>query len=250
MKARSISAIIPARAGSLRVPNKNKLLLNGHPLIAYSIMTAKTSAKFEQVIVASDSSEICDIAKYYGADIVIKRKSEDATATSMDIEWLTNLYNGGAIKTELFAILRPTSPFRSDKLISDCIEMFLSSNADSLRTVKKVTEHPGKMWKLLAKNQIIPFTEQPSDEPASHAKQYQSLDELYVQTSVLEISKTSNIFLNKSREGKAILGYTTQGFDNFSIDTVEDIEYLNFLVEKFPNLLNEINLKSYYEVNH
>jgi CMP-N,N'-diacetyllegionaminic acid synthase len=250
MVDKAITAIIPARAGSLRVPNKNKLPLNGHPLIAYSIITAKVSAKFEHIIVASDSNEICDIGKYYGADIVVKRNSEDATATSMDIDWLTNLYNSGAIRTEFFAILRPTSPLRSIKLMSDCINMFLLSNADSLRTVKKVTEHPGKMWKLLGNNQIISYTEQPLNEPASHAKQYQSLDEVYVQTSVLEISKTENIFTTKSREGNSILGYLTQGADTFSIDSLEDVEYLNFLVKKFPNLLNQIDVKSFYEVSY
>jgi CMP-N,N'-diacetyllegionaminic acid synthase len=247
---REITAIIPARAGSLRVPNKNKLPLNGHPLIAYSIVTAKVSDKFQRVIVASDSNEICEMGNHYGADMVVKRNAEDATATSMDIDWLTNLYNSGVIDTELFAILRPTSPFRSVDLISNCVDMFLSSNADSLRTIKKVSEHPGKMWKLLGNNQIVSYTKQAINEPASHAKQYQSLEQVFVQTSVLEISKTANIFTTKSREGNLVLGFLTQGTDSFSIDGLEDVQYLDFLVEKFPNLLNQINQKSFYEVNH
>ena len=226
----SISALIPARQGSLRVPNKNIRDLNGHPTIAYTIQSAIDSKKFDSIIVASNSELVCRIAHHYGATQVIMRTEEDSTSTSLDIDWLKNLYSAGKLTTELFSILRPTSPLRSVQLINECVDAFLKSNADSLRTIAKVSEHPGKMWRITSGNIIRPYLNQPEHSPATHAMQYQSLDELYVQTSVFEIAKTSVIKDTNSREGNTVLGHITHGIDSHSIDSETDFDYLKYLV--------------------
>ena len=240
-----IIGIIPARNNSSRVPNKNIEILNGHPMIAYSIIAALNSQKFNKVIVASDSDKICSIAKYYGSTDIIKRQSEDATSTSPDISWLKNLFNLGKIDSQYFAILRPTSPLRTENLIRNCVDSFLTSNFDSLRTIKKVGDHPGKMWRLGSQNQIIPYLPQQLNTPATHALQYQSLEELYVQTSVFEIAKTSVIPNTNSREGSSILGFITSGVDSHSVDSLEDMEYLKYICKEKPNLLPLIQVKPY-----
>jgi len=232
-----ISALIPAREGSLRVPNKNIRDLNGHPTIAYTIQSAIDSKIFDSVIVASNSELVCKIAHHYGATHVIKRSEEDSTSTSLDIEWLKNLYAAGKLSTELFSILRPTSPLRSVRLIKECVDAFLNSSADSLRTISKVSEHPGKMWRITSGNILSPYLPQPKNSPATHAMQYQSLEELYVQTSVFEIAKTSVINDTNSREGNTVLGYITYGMDSHSIDSEEDFDYLKFLVNNNLALL-------------
>ena len=96
----SITGIIPARAGSLRIPNKNSLQLNGYPIISYSIVSAKLSGCFDKVVVASDDEDICKIGAEYGADLVVKRNSQDATVSSLDIDWLRNLQKSGFIETK------------------------------------------------------------------------------------------------------------------------------------------------------
>jgi CMP-N-acetylneuraminic acid synthetase len=233
----SISALIPAREGSLRVPNKNIRELNGHPTIAYTIQSAIDSKIFDSIIVASNSELVCKIAYHYGATQVIKRTEEDSTSTSLDIEWLKNLYSAGKLTTDLFSILRPTSPLRSVHLINECVDTFLNSNADSLRTITRVSEHPGKMWRTTSEGIISPYLIQPECSPATHAMQYQSLEELYVQTSVFEIAKTSVIKDTNSREGNTVLGYVTYGIDSHSIDSEEDFDYLKFLVNNNLALL-------------
>jgi len=240
-----ITALIPAREGSTRVQNKNTRILNGHPTISYSIQTAIDSALFDPIIVASNSNEICAIAKYYGATQVIKRNDSDSLSTSTDIEWLRNLYISGYLTTDFFAILRPTSPLRSIRLMQDCINNFLNSTADSLRTISKVKEHPGKMWRIESENAIRPYLPQPQGLPSSHAMQYQSLEELYVQTSVFEVAKTSVIKEFDSREGKNILGYITSGIDSHAVDLEEDFDYLKYLVNKNSELLPRIRKPSW-----
>ena len=87
MRYKSI-ALIPARSGSKRVPNKNVKLINNHPLLAYSIEAAISSKVFDMVVCATDDEEYAEIAKYYGADVPFLRSKEISGDSSPDIEWV------------------------------------------------------------------------------------------------------------------------------------------------------------------
>ncbi len=78
--------IIPARGGSKRIPKKNIKLFHGKPLIAYSIEKAKDSKIFEKIVVSTDSEEIADVAKKYGAEVLYRPKElADDFSTSMEV---------------------------------------------------------------------------------------------------------------------------------------------------------------------
>ena len=83
-------ALIPARSGSKRLPGKNIKLLNGVPLIAYTIKSALDSNLFTEIIVSTDSQEIADIAIQWGASVPALRPPEYASDTSPDISRFTN----------------------------------------------------------------------------------------------------------------------------------------------------------------
>ncbi len=77
----SAIAIIPARGGSERVPNKNTFQLAGHPLLGHSIIHARQSQAIEEVYVSTDGDEIAEIAEMYGAHVV-RRPRELATGSA------------------------------------------------------------------------------------------------------------------------------------------------------------------------
>lgn len=114
-KTHSVVALIPARAGSKRVADKNIRRLSGHPVMAYTISAAVQSGIFSDVIVSTDSEHYADIARHYGADVPFLRPQQLAGDVSPDIEWLAytldRLRDEGR-EYECFSILRPTSPFR------------------------------------------------------------------------------------------------------------------------------------------
>ena len=97
-------AFVPARSGSERVPHKNVRPLAGHPLLAYAIETALQSGAFERVVVSTDSEEIADIARWYGADVPFLRPAEYATSTSPDVEWLAHTLEHLDERYDLFAL--------------------------------------------------------------------------------------------------------------------------------------------------
>ena len=157
-KQKTIIAMIPARSGSKRVPDKNIRLLAGHPLIAYSIAAALQSKIFSKVIVSTDSELYADIARHYGAEVPFSRPAKIAGDTSPDIEWvgytLNQLRNNGQ-DYDCFSILRPTSPFRLPETICRAWQEFLSQEGvDSLRAVEKCQQHPGKMWIIRGKRML------------------------------------------------------------------------------------------------
>ena len=79
MKDNSILAIVPARSGSKSVVDKNIRLIDGKPMLAYSIEHAKQSKYIGRVLVSTDSEKYAQIAKEYGAEVPFLRPAEYAT---------------------------------------------------------------------------------------------------------------------------------------------------------------------------
>jgi len=220
----SALALIPARAGSQRVPGKNVRPLAGHPLIAYSIAAAKESGLFDLVHVSTDSEEIAEIARRYGAEVPELRPAELAGSTSPDIEWIRHtleLLAGRGREFDLFSIVRPTSPFRGAATMRRAWEALLAhEGGDSIRAVELCKQHPGKMWRIEG-DEMEPLLRQPADVPL-HSRQYQSLPEVYVQNSSLEIAWTRVVTDLDSIAGERVMPFFTEGAEGFTIDYPED----------------------------
>jgi CMP-N,N'-diacetyllegionaminic acid synthase len=219
-----VVALVPARSGSTRVPGKNVLRLAGHPLLAYSIAAARESGIFTGVVVSTDAKEIADVARRYGAEVPGLRPAEIATATSPDVEWVLHVMRDR--DEDAFAILRPTSPFRTAATILRAWEQFraLGERVDSLRAVELVKQHPGKMW-VLDGDLMRPLLEQPADGTPYHSQQYAALPHVYVQNSSLEIAWRRVLDGPlPSIAGERLAPFLTEGAEGFSIDYPEDVE--------------------------
>jgi CMP-N,N'-diacetyllegionaminic acid synthase len=220
----SAVALVPARSGSERVPGKNVRLLAGHPLMAYAIATAQQSDVFESVVVSTDSEEIAAVARWYGAAVPFLRPPEYATATSPDIEWLTFTLQRLGADVEVFAIIRATNPLRGPDVVRRGMEQLLATpEADSIRAVELVKQHPGKMWVLADDSRTMtPLLEQADLEVAWHAGQYQALPPVYVQNSALEVAWSRVVAETGTREGRVVSPFLTQGFEGLNVDDEDD----------------------------
>jgi N-acylneuraminate cytidylyltransferase len=227
----SAVALIPARAGSERVPDKNIRPLAGHPLLAYAIAAARQAGVFERIVCSTDSTKIADVAKRYGADVPFLRPTKFATSTSPDIEWITHALAQLGEHYDLFAIVRATNPFRGPDVLQQGLAQLLATpEADSIRAVELVKQHPGKMWVLEGKT-MRPLLDQSHLETAWHAGQYQALPQIYVQNSALEIAWTRVVSQTGTREGRVVAAYLTNGNEGFNIDDEEDWERARRLLD-------------------
>jgi N-acylneuraminate cytidylyltransferase len=218
----TVVALVPARAGSQRVPGKNVRPLAGHPLIAYTLAAAEASGIFTGVVVSTDSLEIGDVARRYGADVVA-RPAEIATATSPDVEWVVHAMRDRG--EDAFALLRPTSPFRTADTIRRAWSRFLELGdaSDSLRAVERCRQHPAKMWTVDG-DLMRPVLERPDPGTPWHSMQYQSLPTVYVQNSSLELAWRRVLDGEPSIAGERVAPFFTEGWEGFSIDYPDDVE--------------------------
>lgn len=142
---KKILAIIPARAGSKGIKDKNIIDLNGKPLIAYSIEAGLSSKYIDKVVVTTDGEQIADVARKYGADVPFLRPNNLASDTSKTIDAVIhcieelNKYNE---EYDYMVLLQPTQPLRQSWHIDEAIELILEKDEDALVSVSKVNDHP------------------------------------------------------------------------------------------------------------
>jgi N-acylneuraminate cytidylyltransferase len=243
----SAVALIGARAGSERVPGKNVRSLAGHPLLAYAIATAHQAEVFERVVVSTDSERIAAVALHYGADVPFLRPEEYASSTSPDIEWISYTLERLEHRYDLFAIVRATNPFRGPDVIRRGLEQLLATpEADSIRAVEPVKQHPGKMWTLGEGGRTMaPLLDQSQLGVAWHAGQYQALPRVYVQNSALEIAWTRVVGETGTREGRVLAPFLTEGYEGFNVDDEDDWARAELLVETGQAQLPRVDREPY-----
>ncbi len=245
--SRTVVALIGARAGSERVPGKNVRRLAGHPLLAYAIETARQAGVFERIVVSTDSEEIAKVARWYGADVPFLRPAEYATATSPDIEWIAWTLPRLVERYDLFAIVRATNPFRGPDTIRRGLDQLLATpEADSIRAVERVKQHPGKMWEITIDGRtMLPLLDQSHLDVAWHAEQYQALPAVYVQNSALEIAWTRVVEATGTREGRVVAPFLTEGYEGLNIDDEDDFAHAERLVAEGRATLPAVEREPY-----
>ena len=232
---KNISVIIGARAGSKRVKNKNTRLLNGKPLIVYTIEQALELSNISNIFVSSNDPEVKEICSSFNEVTFILRPDEISTHVSKDIEYINHILEN--FNFDVYVKLNPTSPFREVSFIQNSLEKFLNDDTyDSARAVQLCKEHPGKMWTIDDNNLLRPLDLNINFNYEMHEAQYQDLPEVYIQTSSLEIADVERISKHGNRSGKTIMPILCEKGNSFSID----YEFEFTIAEKYLN--GQINL--------
>lgn len=240
--ASGVVGLVPARAGSKRVPGKNVRPLCGHPLVAYTIAAALQSGVFGAVVVSTDSEELAAAARHYGAETPGLRPPELAGDHSPDVDWvrftMERLAAGGR-HFPFFAILRPTSPLRSPETIRRAwVELSGDAGADSLRAVERCRQHPGKMWRADGER-MIPLLDDGGARPPWHSRPYQSLPEVLVQNASLEIAR-ARVLDAGTIAGVEVRPFRCPGHEGFDVNDEGDWVLLERLVRLGEARLPEV----------
>jgi len=143
-----ILALVTARGGSKRVPNKNKRLLGGRPLIEWSIDVAKDIPEISDILVSTDDEEIADISRQAGAMVPWLRPDDLALDTSLSVDVCLHAldwYESEYCKVDGLLLLQPTSPFRSRDSVKRGIKIFDDNRCNgSIIGLSPAKTHP--MW--------------------------------------------------------------------------------------------------------
>lgn len=233
-----ILGLIPARAGSKRIKNKNIKLLGGKPLIAYTIEAALKSKLLNKVIVSTDSKKIATISKKCGAEVPFLRPKKISTANSTEfefhlhaLEWLKVHEN---YTPDIIVNLYPTTPFRKTATIDSAIELFLHyPEVDSLRSIKICTEHPYKMWVFKNTTYINPFVK--TENISEHTSSYHLLPQIYIQNASIYIVRKEVVYKFKNTVGNNVLGFVMNDLESLDINNPLDLQNAETLVERIFN---------------
>ena len=131
--------VIPARGGSKGIPHKNIKLLNGKPLIYYSIDVARQLTTDDHICVSTDDDEIIKVVENYGLKVPFKRPDHLATdiaATNDVLLHALNFYESNGILYDLIVLLQPTSPLRLASHVIQALKLY-NNNIDMVVSVKK-----------------------------------------------------------------------------------------------------------------
>lgn len=155
----NIIAIIPARGGSKGIPQKNIRLLNGKPLIYYTIIEALKSKHLGRIIVSTEDEEVAQISKEYGAEVIARPAElaqDDTPSLPVYQHVIKYLEEIEGFSPDIVVVLQPTSPLRTTEDIYEAIQKFLSTGCDSVVSICEV-EHPPNWMYTLKRDRLIPL---------------------------------------------------------------------------------------------
>ena len=215
-------AIIPARSGSKRLPNKNILPFNGLPLFVHSILFAqKNSSIINDIVVSTDSDHIAELARKYGAT-VIKRPPElsgdlepAVTALEHTLRNLENTYDH-------VILLQPTNPLRPENLLEEAYEAFLEHTPENLITVSRSYKKTGK----IEGNRFVPVNYSPGQRS-------QDISPDYYENGLLYIIR-SEIILQGKISGRAPFPFVVEHpYAEVDIDTEHDLKKAQWYLKNY-----------------
>ena len=215
-----IVSVIPARGGSKGILNKNIRELNGQPLISYSILDSLSCKSIQETYISTDSQEIADISKEYGAEVPFLRPKKFAKDDSPDLQWANHFIwwfrlNKGYYP-DCIIHLRPTTPFRCIKLIDLAIQSIQKNpKATALISLEEYKE-VYKTFKIEGKFLGPIFDWKYNLMPR------QKIPKAYRANGYVDILKSETI-LGGQLHGNKILGLITAR--TAEIDDKEDFEY-------------------------
>lgn len=215
-----VLGIIPARGGSKGIKNKNIVLVDGKPLISYTLQAVKESELLTRCIVSSDSIEILEICKAAGADIPFVRPTELAGDKTPTLPVIQHALEQLDEEYEAVMILQPTSPLRNGDDIDAAINLLAKDAlADSVISVCKVGDnHPARMKEIV--NGVLtdpPFAEE------SEGQRRQDLPPLYLRNGAIYLTRTETIISHHTFKGKRSLAYIMPDERSVNIDSSLDL---------------------------
>ena len=230
----NILLTIAARGGSKGVKNKNIRELCGMPLIAHTILQAQQWGKASKIICSTDSHEIAEIAKHYGALVPFVRPSELAQDTTGKIDVLRH-----AVKTieqldkrqyETIVDLDVTAPIRKISDIDNAVQLFLTKRPDSVVSVTPAHRNPYFNMLEVKKDGFVDLVKK-LDFPVKRRQDapvvYDMNASIYVYDRKFLLSEET-----KTAISHRSLVWVMEEWSAFDIDSEHDFQFIEFLLSK------------------
>jgi CMP-N,N'-diacetyllegionaminic acid synthase len=222
-------SIIPARAGSKGIPNKNLQEVGGKKLLEWSIRASLQTPNISRTIVSTDSEEYAEIALSLGAEVPFLRPQEFASDSSPDSDFILHAiskFKDSGECPDFLVHLRPTSPFRNPKTIEAAIKEFgsLYKTHSALRSVHQMSESAYKMLEIDELGHLTQiFTKEKDIEQSNRARQI--FPTTYSPNGYVDVISCKYAETERKIHGNKVKAFITENI--VEVDDWADLEYLN-----------------------
>jgi len=219
---KKIIVIIGARSKSKSIKDKNLLLINNIPLLAWPIVIAKQCKNIDKIYLSTDSVKYGKIGECFGAEFIL-RPPGLAQDNSVDYDWIRDLMITPAMiwDDDMLVLLRPTSPLRNPKILEDVIKKFDDKNYDSLRTIEELLDPIEKLYEFQTDMKTIQRF-RIGDKYPVHDMPRQECKKIYRPNGYADILKVETIRKYGNLFGNKVQGYITPKI--LEIDEYDDYE--------------------------
>lgn len=221
-------AIITARSGSKGLPNKNVLLADGKPLIAYSIEAALEYGGFEKIIVSTDSQEYIDLLSHYPIEFIKRAEhlSTDTASSFVVIEDVINQYS--SLQYDYFMLLQPTSPLRNATHIQEACEKFEKSFEQFDFCVSVADAHkPTSLTRQIDGDESLKHFQL---DYSNYARQHYHPE--YSPNGAIFAAKPGAYLQQKHFYGEKCIAYFMDRHSSIDIDDILDFDYFYFILQQ------------------
>ncbi|WP_417195749.1 cytidylyltransferase domain-containing protein [Bizionia sp.] len=232
MVKQNITAIIPARGGSKRIPQKNIISIGGKPMIAWTIEAALKSKYINKVIVSTDDENIALISKDFGAEVPFLRDSnaDDYAPISLaTVATLNQMSSLGMDSPDIVVQLMANCPIRGTKEIDEALNHFINSSKSEFQISAFKFGWMNPWWAhTISKDNIA----KPLFDDDLRLKRSQDLEDLYCPTGAIWIAKTKSLLESKTFYGENYQFFSMNWISAIDIDDYEDLEMASFFINK------------------
>ncbi|MBA3655775.1 MAG: acylneuraminate cytidylyltransferase family protein [Gemmatimonadaceae bacterium] len=224
-----VVALVPARAGSKGVPDKNIRLLGGRPLIEWTIAACRQSQLISRTIVSTDSGAYADLAITMGAEAPFLRPASISGDSSTDYDFIVHALDWFAEhgdEPEFIVHMRPTTPLRDPQLVDEAIRSFRNAaDVTALRSVQEMSESAYKTFEITPQGHLKTVGGNTSDLDSSNNAR-QTFPPTFYPNGYVDVLSTAFIRKSGKLHGNRVMAFTTPV--TTEVDTEDDFALLEW----------------------
>lgn len=231
----TVVGIITARGGSKGIPGKNLVDLGGKPLIAWTIEAALQSKGLCRTIVTTDSAEIAEVSRRWGADVPFMRPEKLAQDDTPHIPVVHHVINWLELhdreRPDYIMVLQPTSPFRNSSDIDAAIELAINADAASVVSVEETHHHPFLVKRISGSGFLDDYIPD-APQPGSHSIRRQELLKAYFVNGAIYLTRREVSLEERTLLPRGTLPYIMPIERSLQIDVNWELHVARLILEE------------------